>query len=77
MAEALIMCDPAQASKVFALAQCVVVRCEFIFIDKVFEYHVLSPLFDEIDEGLRAPEYHFNLTILNGKIKNVKALRVG
>jgi hypothetical protein len=42
----------------------VVVRAEYDFSSAAIEYTAISPLFDKVPEGQRAPEYEITVTPL-------------
>jgi len=49
------------------LANVLVLRCEYIAIYDHFEYHGISKLFDETEEGQVIPEYGFIISF-DGKV---------
>jgi hypothetical protein len=51
----LIERDPAMARAI--MGRCIIVRCEMMYAYDTLEYLALSPSFDAIEHGMRAPEY--------------------
>jgi hypothetical protein len=39
------------------MGQCIIVRCEHLFVEHAFLYHAYSDRFDEIEDGMIVPQY--------------------
>lgn len=39
------------------MANCIVVRCEFLHAENAFLYHAYSEMFDEVEAGVVVPQY--------------------
>mgnify|MGYP001583051401 CR=1 FL=1 len=55
MCRQLVERDPETARAV--MGRCIVVRCEMMYEHDTFEYLAISPDFDEVPQGMIAPEY--------------------
>lgn len=55
MSRELIERDPETARAI--MGRCIVVRCEMMYEHDTLEYVALSPDFDEVQQGMIAPEY--------------------
>ena len=55
MSRELVERDPETARAV--MGRCIVVRCEMMYHMDALEYVALSPDFDELPQGMIAPEY--------------------
>jgi hypothetical protein len=44
------------------MGRCVVVRCEMMYAHDTFEYIAFSPDFDEVPQGMIAPEYEVHIS---------------
>ena len=49
--------DNAPESIMEIMAKLIVLRCEYLATYDVYEYHVISPLLDEVETGQIVPEY--------------------
>lgn len=52
--------NPREVLKV--MSQCIIVRCEFLWMEDAFEYKALSSHFEEVEEGCLIPKYHWIIT---------------
>lgn len=59
ISDELVKQNPEAVKKV--MGQCVILRAEFIYSSRVFEYEAISDLFEEVDEGCISPEYLMGL----------------
>jgi len=44
------------------MGRCIIVRCEMMYHADSLEYMAMSPDFDEIDQGMIAPEYEVHIS---------------
>ncbi|MBK6322361.1 hypothetical protein [Candidatus Aalborgicola defluviihabitans] len=77
MSRQLVERDPETARAV--MGRVIVVRCEMMYMYNTLEYMALSPDFDEVPEGMIAPEYDVHISDSGSRIEfkrsNVCAVR--
>ena len=67
-------------SEALATIRFVPTRVEFLWDEKMFEMVGVSPLFDSVEDGAKAPEYRFDITqpsLENGFRYDVKVVKRG
>ena len=67
MSRQLVERDPETARAV--MGRVIVVRCEMMYMYNTLEYMALSPDFDEVPEGMIAPEYDVHISDSGSRIE--------
>lgn len=59
------------------MGRCIIVRCEMMYHMNAFEYIAMSPFFDEVTEGMMAPEYEVHISEGGARIEFKRSNAIG
>lgn len=63
-------------AEAFSLLKIIVIRCEHLWEKDIFEYHAMSPYFEECERGVICPEYIIEVTEEDGEITSARAVKI-